>query len=495
MLHIPLLRHGRAYKSLDVARAPHHATGKPFVEVSQANVGLIRRDLLAQAAARAALAKIPVARLTEMIGAASDVFLNATLPLGDDRQSPDDYVEQLSATTGMPYVMVRRNMQRVASVMQNIGAILRGLTRGLDLEILDRGFGEVNGHAISFFPRTRALGVVLPSNSPGVHGLWVPAIAMKTPLVLRPGSSEPWTPFRLAQAMMQAGIPPEAFCFFPSDHAGAGEIVRQTGRSMFFGDIAAVGSVAGDPRVELHGPGYSKIVFGADRAAAWRDHLDLIVRSAAENGGRSCVNLSGVWTPSHGRQIADAIARRFAEIVPRATDDPKAEIAPFVDPHVARRISHQIDSGLHEPGATDITAALRAGSRVAELNGSTYLLPTVVHCTSATHPLANREFLFPFVSVVDVDADEMAAMPECLGPTLVVTALTDDAALQARLLESELIGRLNLGAIQTNTIVWDQPHEGNLFEHLYGRRAFQMAHGSGLTARSARPENPPAPRA
>jgi hypothetical protein len=24
-------------------------------------------------------------------------------------------------------------------------------------------------------------------------------------------------------------------------------------------------------------------------------------------------------------------------------------------------------------------------------------------------------------------------------------------------------------------IAWDQPHEGNLFEHLYARRAFQRA--------------------
>src|SRR6186713_1700532 len=278
MLHIPLLRYGRAYKSLDVARAPHHATGRPFVEVSQANVGLIRRDLLAQTSARAALARIPVARLTEMIGAAADVFVNATLPLGDDRQSPDDYVEQLSATTGMPYVMVRRNMQRVASVMQNVGAVLRGLTRGLDLEILDRGFGEANGHAIGFFPRTRALGVVLPSNSPGVHGLWVPAIAMKTPLVLRPGSAEPWTPFRIVQALIKAGVPAEAFSYLPSDHAGAGEIVRRCGRSMFFGDVGAVGAFAGDPRIELHGPGYSKVIFGADAASSWSGALDVAVK-------------------------------------------------------------------------------------------------------------------------------------------------------------------------------------------------------------------------
>ena len=59
-------------------------------------------------------------------------------------------------------------------------AILRGLTRGLDLSILDSGHGEHGGHAISYYPRTRALGVVLPSNSPGVHSLWVPAIPLKT---------------------------------------------------------------------------------------------------------------------------------------------------------------------------------------------------------------------------------------------------------------------------------------------------------------------------
>ena len=86
--------------------------------------------------------------------------------------------------------------------------VLRGLTRGLDLSILDAGYGEHGGHAISFYPRTQSLGVVLPSNSPGVHSLWVPAIALKIPLVLKPGSAEPWTPFRIAQAFMKAGCPP-----------------------------------------------------------------------------------------------------------------------------------------------------------------------------------------------------------------------------------------------------------------------------------------------
>jgi hypothetical protein len=64
-------------------------------------------------------------------------------------------------------------------------------------------------------------------------------------------------------------------------------------------------------------------------------------------------------------------------------------------------------------------------------------------------------------------------IPECLGPTLVCTAITSDASLKRRLLESNHIGRLNLGPISTMKISWDQPHEGNLFDHLYARRAFQ----------------------
>jgi acyl-CoA reductase-like NAD-dependent aldehyde dehydrogenase len=476
MLHIPLLRRGRPYRSLDVTRVPHHATRQPFVEISQANAGLIRRDLTDQDSARAALAAVPVARLFESCQKAADLFLEGTLPIGDESQAPEDYVRQLSATTGMPHVMVRRNMQRVASVLRNLPDILRGLTRGLDPAVLDRGFGELNGQAVSFAPRAHALGVVLPSNSPGVHGLWLPAIPLKMPLVLRPGSSEPWTPFRLLQALMACGVPPEACSYYPSDHAGAGEIVRRCGRSMFFGDLGAIGTVAGDPRVELHGPGYSKVLIGPDMASRTDPVLDAIVTSVAANGGRSCVNASGIWLPADSAAaLSEALAKRLAVIQPRAADDPEAAIAPFVDPAVARRISQQIDAGLDEPGAEEVTARFRTGPRLVEMGGCTYLLPTVIHCHSSSHSLANREFLFPFVSVVDVSPDEMAAMPAPMGPTLACMVLTEDRALIDRVLRSDSISRLNLGPIPTNEIRWDQPHEGNLFEHLYVRRSFQRA--------------------
>ena len=35
------------------------------------------------------------------------------------------------------------------------------------------------------------------------------------------------------------------------------------------------------------------------------------------------------------------------------------------------------------------------------------------------------------------------------------------------------IERLNIGPFPTNRVQWEQPHEGNLFEFLYRRRAIQ----------------------
>jgi hypothetical protein len=470
MLHIPILRKGVPYKSVDVALVPHHRTRENFVELSQANAGLIRRDLLDQETPRASLESFSTAELLEIARQAAGHFMNDTLPLGDSLQSPQDYVEQLSATTGLPFPLVRRNMLKIRGALAEMGAVLSGLTRNLDLSVLDTGFGEVSGQPVSYFPTTQSLGVVLPNNSPGVHSLWAPAFALKTPLVLKPGSSEPWTPYRMIQALIRAGAPEQAFSYYPADHAGGAEILRRCGRGMVFGDVGSTKIWRNDRRVEVHGPGFSKVILGADVIDDWEKYLDVMVTSIAENSGRSCVNASSIWVPAHGAAIAEALAARLARIQPRAAEDEAAQLAPFADAGVASRISAAIDSDLRDPGARDATAAYRPAGRLVEWNGCTYLLPTVVHCTDPEHPLANREYLFPFASVVEVAESELLSR---IGPTLVVSAITGNPALRQRLLSSPDVGRLNFGAIPTNQISWDQPHEGNLFDHLYARRAFQ----------------------
>jgi len=471
MIHLPILRHGNPYKSLDIARVPHHQTRATFVEVSQANPGLIRRDLTRQDIGTTALNRFSTRELVEICSRAADHFTNDSLSLGDTTQTPDDYVKQVSATTGLPYVLARRNLLKIKSMLANMESVLNGLTRNLDWALLDRRFGEFDGHTMSFFPRTQSLGAVLPNNSPGVHSLWIPAFPLRIPLVLKPGSAEPWTPYRIIQALIKAGAPREAFSFYPSDHASAAEILRSCGRSLLFGDSSTTSAWANDPRVEIHGPGYSKIIIGEDCVDDWEQYLDVMVASIADNGGRSCVNASAVWTPAHAEEISEALAKRLARIVPRAADDENAQLAPFVDPQVAARINAIIDQGLSEAGARDVTAAYRDGARLVNWNNCSYLLPTILLC-EPDHPLAMKEFLFPFASVVKVEQKEIPAQ---LGPTLVVTAITKDPKLVQTLVASPRIDRLNIGALPTNQVSWDQPHEGNLFEHLYARRAFQHA--------------------
>ena len=474
MIHIPILRAGLSYRSLNLSHVSHIQTGEPLAVVSQANRGLIAKDLHQAEDNKQVLEDLSVSELLAICKKAANLFMESELPLDDTLQSPDDYIQQVSGTTGLPQSLCRNNMGKIRLVLDEMEAVLDGLTRGLDLSIMDSGWGTENERRLSYVPQTGTLGAVLPSNSPGVHSLWLPAIPLKTPLVLKPGSEEPWTPFRIAQALIEAGCPPEAFGFYPTDYSGAAEILLHCGRSLLFGGGSTVAPWQANPNVQIHGPGQSKIIIADDRVSQWEEYLDLLVSSIAENGGRSCINASGVWVSSHGREIAELLAKRLARITPKPLDDPEAEIAAFTNPKVAEGISGLIDNQLKVPGATDLTAKFRDGGRVVEEAGCTFLSPTVIWCDDPEHPLANTEFLFPFVSVVEVPQGEIL---DRIGPSLVVTAITEDDAFINDLLGSPEVERLNIGAISTNRISWDQPHEGNLFDFLYQQRALQVNRG------------------
>jgi hypothetical protein len=472
--HIPALRRGRAYESLDKINLMDHRTGAPLASISQVNAGIVRKDLQRISESRAALKKFTTEQLIAISAKAGELFLNGTLPLGDKghMQPAQQYLETLSATSGLPHVMVRRNMAKVHHALTNMRTILNGLTRGLDLSILDKGYGEQFGTPVSYYPTTQALGLVMPSNSPAVNSLWLPAIALKMPVIIKPGREEPWTPLRLIQAFIAAGCPAEAFGFYPTDHEGASEILKSCGRALIFGDKNTTDRYAGNPAIQIHGPGFSKILIGEDQIERWPEFIDLIAASISDNGGRSCINASAVVVPKYGAEIADALAKKLGPVAPLPATDEGARLSGFANPKMAEYIDGAIDQDLKTSGATEITAKYRNGPRKIQFEGGTYLRPTIVLCDSFAHPLANREFLCPYASVVQVPQAEMLKE---IGPSLVVTAITKDAAFTEQLLDSPLIERLNLGPISTMKISWEQPHEGNMFEFLYKRRSIERA--------------------
>ena len=472
--HLPVLRLGRNYESLDKLEIKDHRTGEVKALVSTINAGILRKDFRKLGEARAALKKFSVAQLIALSAEAGGHFLNGTLPFGDrgHTQSADEYVATLSATSGLPHVMVRRNMAKIHHALTHLGEVLNGLSRGLDLSIIDRGFGEQFGTKLSFFPTCQALGLVMPSNSPAVNSLWLPAIALKTPVIIKPGREEPWTPWRLIQAFIAAGVPAEAFGFYPTDHEGAGEILKSCGRALIFGDKATTQQYANNPAIQLHGPGWSKILVGEDCIENWRDYIDIMAASISDNGGRSCINASAIVVPKYAAEIADALAQKLGPIEPAKNDDPNARLSGFANVKMADSIDAQIGDGLNTPGATDVTAKYRNGPRKVEFEGGTYLRPTIVLCDSFAHPLANREFLCPYASVVQCPQSEMLGQ---IGYSLAVSAITKDEAFIEQISAFPEIERLNIGPVSTMAISWDQPHEGNMFEFLWQRRSIERA--------------------
>lgn len=472
--HLPALRRGKPYASLDQLEVKDCRTGEPQARISQVNAGIIRKDLARVGESRDALRQLSCERLLAICARAATLFEKETLPLGDQghTQSPDQYIETLSATSGLPFVMIRRNMAKIANALANMRTILHGLTRGLDLGLFDRGFGDHNGARLGFYPAAPSLGLVMPSNSPTVNSLWLPAIPLKIPVILKPGREEPWTPYRLIQALTAAGCPAEAFGFYPTDHEGAAEILRSCGRALVFGDKNTTAHYANNPAIQIHGPGFSKILLGDDEIERWPEFIDLMVSSIADNGGRSCINASAIVVPKHAAEVAEALAQKLGPIAPLPADDEDAKLSAFANPAMAEGIEAALEEGLKTPGATDVTARHRQGPRKVTFEGGVYLRPTIVRCDSFAHPLANREFLFPYASVVQVPQAEMLRQ---IGPSLVVTAVTKDPTFRQALLDSPLIERLNLGPVSTMKISWDQPHEGNLFEFLYRRRAIEFA--------------------
>lgn len=455
---------------MEVDEVKHFATGETLAKVGQANPGLLARDMKKAARAREVLREIPIVDLIEMMKKAGDLYLNATLPMGDGEQSPEDFYRQQSASTGLPEHMCKFNMTKNHFVLNNMDQILDALTRGLPLDTLTRGYGiEERGIIVSYQAQSPVLGMVLPSNSPGVHTLWLPVIPMQIGLVLKPGPQEPWTPYRVFAAFKEAGIPAECMSIYPGGGEMGAEVVSKVGRTMLFGGQPTVDMYKGSDAVQVHGPGYSKILIGDDYVDDWEKYIDMIADSIYLNSGRGCINCSGVWASRHTKEIAEALAEKLGPIPVLPPEDPNAGIAAFTVPGQAQAINESILEMCKEDGVTDMCS--KYGTRLEELEHAAYLRPWVVHCDKPEREIALKEYMFPFSTVVECPQDKML---EKIGGTLVCSAFTDNKEWAKQLTDATHIDRLNIGAMPTIKLNWLQPHEGNIVDFLFRARAFQV---------------------
>ena len=266
--------------------------------------------------------------------------------------------------------------------------------------------------------------MVLPSNSPGVHTLWMPVIPMQIGLVLKPGPQEPWTPYRMAQAMFQSGVPTEAISLYPGGMEAGMAVLETCDRTMLFGSQATVDQHAGNPKIQVHGPGYTKILIGDDK-------VDQLAGLSGSDGNAAFCSTAAAVASTARRFMFRGTARDRAGSCGAA-----GEGSTF-----AARRSQSSAGGFHRGGRcrSDFggdrrrsqggrrgrhdCSGSRTGSRAITRAHCSYLLPTVVYCKSPEVPIAKKEFMFPFVNVVECPQEKML---DSIGPTLVCSGITED---------------------------------------------------------------------
>jgi acyl-CoA reductase-like NAD-dependent aldehyde dehydrogenase len=300
-----------------------------------------------------------------------------------------------------------------------------------------------------------------PGNHPGVHGLWLEALALGYRVAVRPSRRDPFTPHRLISALRAAGFGDDQVVLLPTGYAAADEILRGADLAMAYGGEDVMRKYAGYSTMLPQGPGRSKILLTAE--VDWREHLDVIVASISHEGGRACVNTTAVFVQGDAAPLARAIAERLAAIPSLPPEDEHAvlPVLPLAD---AQKLEQYLVAK-----AAGTVPWLGGDGVVDDLgDGSAVLRPAVHELDRPDAEQAGVELSFPCVWVAPWTPE---AGLEPLKETLVLTAITHDTQLVDSLVAEPTIANVYVGDHPTYWIEPGVPHDGYLADFLMRTKA------------------------
>jgi acyl-CoA reductase-like NAD-dependent aldehyde dehydrogenase len=439
---------------------PYHAherqtitdvAGDPLAELS-----LVPRLFVTRA--MAALHKadtLPVDERVAALARAGEAHATGTI----DGVSAADHQFMVSRTSGMPISVVR---SAADAIRRSAAEAYRSVQHA-------RPAGAVNhwrdpltrtGRAV-WTRRGDVFAVHAPGNHPGVHGLWLEALALGYRVAVRPSRRDPFTPHRLITALRAAGFGDDQVVLLPTGYDAADAILQGADLAMAYGGEDVMRKYAGRATMLPQGPGRSKILLTAD--VDWREHLDVIVDSISHEGGRACVNTTAVFVEGDPAPVARAVAERLAAIPSLPPEDEHA-VLPVVPAGDAHALEHYLLSK-----AEGAVPWLGGDGVVDELgDGSAVLRPAVHQLDRPDAPQAGVELAFPCVWVAPWTRE---AGLEPFKDTLVLTAMTDETRLVDALVAEPTISNVYVGDHPTYWIEPGIPHDGYLADFLMRTKA------------------------
>ena len=354
----------------------HHFIGGKKVKGASKRFGDVYWPMTGEIAARCPLASRSEVRAAVENAKAAQPGWAATNP-------------QVRARVLMRFLaLVQRDMEEIALDLarehgKTIADAKGDIQRGLDVvefacgipHLMKGEYTEGAGPGIDVYSLRQPLGVVAgitPFNFPAMIPLWklAPAIACGNAFILKPSERDPSVPLRIAELMMDAGLPAGILNVVNGDKEAVDAILDDP-------DIQAVGFVgstaiaeyvytrgtAAGKRVQCFGGAKNHMIVLPD--ADLDQAADALIGAGYGSAGERCMAIS-VAVPV-GKATADALVER---LIPRVeslkvgpSTDLNADFGPLVTAQHLQKVKDYVDLGVTEG------ASLRVDGRGFTMQG------------------------------------------------------------------------------------------------------------------------------
>lgn len=344
------------------------------------------------------------------------------------------------------------------------------------------------GTGIDVYSMRQPLGVVAgitPFNFPAMIPLWKagPALAAGNAFVLKPSERDPSVPLRIAELLLEAGLPAGVFNVVNGDKIAV-DVLLEDERVQAVGFVGSTPiaqyiyetAAANGKRAQCFGGAKNHMIIMPD--ADIDQAVDALIGAGYGSAGERCMAIS-VAVPV-GEATADLLVAKLAERVAGLTVgpslDPASDYGPLVTREAVERVEGYIEAGVAS-GATLVADG--RGYQVPGHEGGFYLGPTLFDHVTTEMSIYREEIFGPVLSVVRANDYEQAlalATAHEFGNGVAIFTRDGDTA-------RDFTTRVNVGMIGVNVPIpvpiayftfggWKKSGFGDLNQH--GADAFRF---------------------
>ena len=353
-------------------------------------------------------------------------------------------------------ILAREHGKTIADAKGDIQRGVEVVEFALGVPHLMKGeFTDGAGPGIDSYSMRQPLGVVAgitPFNFPAMIPMWkfAPAIACGNAFILKPSERDPGVPMRLAELMLEAGLPPGILNVVNGDKEAVDAILDDR-------NIAAVGFVgsssiaqyiyeraaATGKRAQCFGGAKNHAIIMPD--ADMDQTVDALVGAGYGAAGERCMAVS-VAVPV-GKTTAD---RLMEKLIPRVENlkigpsiDPTADFGPLVTRAALERVKNYVEIGIKEGAKLAVDGR---GFKMQGYENGFYMGGCLFDNVKKDMRIYKEEIFGPVLSVVRAhDYDEALRLPSDhdYGNGVAIFTRDGDAA-------RDFAARVNVGMVGIN---------------------------------------------